>query len=172
MIKSMGEMLAVGWTDGIINILEEASRELAKRLVNNRQPFALVHVEGNENVGFEGITEYDSSELTLNLSDRQGKLTEEMKGMSIDEVFYHEDFCNDGGLVYLEERTGLTLYEQIDNEVNLSDFHCYLCSGKNMGDVSKLPAGSYLMIDCSETMCKVREQLKEEQEKQHRTEQR
>ena len=95
-----------------------------------------------------------------------------MKDMSIDDVFYHDDFANDGGLVYLEEGTGLTLYEQIDNEVNLSAFHCYLCSGKNMGDVSKLPAGSYLMIDCGETMRKVRGQLKEERKKQQRTEQR
>lgn len=39
-----------------------------------------------------------------------------------------------------------------------------------MGDVSKLPAGSYLMIDCGETMHKVREQLKEEREEQRRTE--
>lgn len=171
MIKSMGEMLAAGWSDGI-DILEEVSRELAERLVNNRQPFVLVHVEGNGDVSFEGITEYDSSELTLNLSDRQGTLTEEMKGMSVDEVFYHEDFCNDGGLVTLEEGTELTLYEQIDSEVNLSAFHCYLCLGRNMGDVSKLPAGSYLMIDCGETMRKVREQLKEEREEQRRTEHR
>ena len=71
MIKSMGEMIAIGWSDGM-DILEEASRELAERLVNNRQPFALLHVEGNGDVGFEGITEYDSSELTLNLSDRRG----------------------------------------------------------------------------------------------------
>lgn len=171
MIKSMGEMLEAGWSDGM-NILEEVSRELAERLVNNRQPFVLVHVEGGGEVSFQGITEYDSSELILNLSDRYGTLTEEMKEMGIDDVFYHDDFANDGGLVYLEEGTGLTLYEQIDNEVNLSAFHCYLCSGKNMGDVSKLPAGSYLMIDCGETMCKVREQLKDEREKQHRTEQR
>ncbi|MBD5535953.1 MAG: hypothetical protein HDQ99_09915 [Lachnospiraceae bacterium] len=161
MIKSMGEMLAAGWSDGM-NILEEVSRELAERLVNNRQPFVLVHVEGDGEVSFEGITEYDASELILNLSNRYGTLTEEMKDMSIDDVFYHDDFANDGGLVYLEEGTGLTLYEQIDNEVNLSAFHCYLCSGKNMGDVSKLPAGSYLMIDCGETMRKVRGQLKEE----------
>lgn len=171
MIKSMGEMLAAGWTDGK-NILEEVSRELAERLINNRQPFVLVHVEDDGEVSFEGIAEYDSSELILNLSDRYGTLTEEMKDMGIDDVFYHDDFANDGGLVYLEEGTELTLYEQIDNEVNLSAFHCYLCSGKNMGDVSKLPAGSYLMIDCGETMRKVREQLKEEREKQHRTEQR
>lgn len=171
MIKSMGEMLASGWFDGM-NILEEVSRELAERLVNNRQPFVLVHVEGDGEVSFEGITEYDASELILNLSYRHGTLTEEMKGMGIDDVFYHDDFANDGGLVYLEEGTGLTLYEQIDNEVNLSAFHCYLCSGKNMGDVSNLPAGSYLMIDCGETMRKVRGQLKEEQEKQQRTEQR
>lgn len=157
----MGEMLAAGWSDGM-NILEEVSRELAERLVNNRQPFVLVHVEGDGEVSFEGITEYDASELILNLSNRYGTLTEEMKDMSIDDVFYHDDFANDGGLVYLEEGTGLTLYEQIDNEVNLSAFHCYLCSGKNMGDVSKLPAGSYLMIDCGETMRKVRGQLKEE----------
>lgn len=170
-IKSMGEMLAAGWTDGK-NILEEVSRELAERLINNRQPFVLVHVEDDGEVSFEGIAEYDSSELILNLSDRYGTLTEEMKDMGIDDVFYHDDFANDGGLVYLEEGTELTLYEQIDNEVNLSAFHCYLCSGKNMGDVSKLPAGSYLMIDCGETMRKVREQLKEEREKQHRTEQR
>ena len=124
----MGEMIAIGWSDGM-DILEEASRELAERLVN-RQPFALLHVEGNGDVDFEGITEYDSSELTLNLSDRRGTLTEEMKGMSVDEVFYHEDFCNDGGLVYLEEGTEMTLYEQIDSEVNLSAFHCYLCSGR------------------------------------------
>ena len=161
MIKSMGEMLAAGWSDGM-NILEEVSRELAERLVNNRQPFVLVHVEGDGEVSFEGITEYDASELILNLSNRYGTLTEEMKDMSIDDVFYHDDFANDGGLVYLEEGTGLTLYEQIDNEVNLSAFHCYLCSGKNVGDVSKLPAGSYLMIDCGETMRKVRGQLKEE----------
>ena len=161
MIKSMGEMLAAGWSDGM-NILEEVSRELAERLVNNRQPFVLVHVEGDGEVSFEGITEYDASELILNLSNRYGTLTEEMKDMGIDDVFYHDDFANDGGLVYLEEGTGLTLYEQIDNEVNLSAFHCYLCSGKNMGDVSKLPAGSYLMIDCGETMRKVRGQLKEE----------
>lgn len=63
-------------------------------------------------------------------------------------------------------------YEQIDNEVNLSAFHCYLCSGKNMGDVSKLPAGSYLMVDCGETMRKVREQLKDGQKEQRRTEHR
>lgn len=161
MIKSMGEMLAAGWSDGM-NILEEVSRELAERLVNNRQPFVLVHVEGDGEVSFEGITEYDASELILNLSNRYGTLTEEMKDMGIDDVFYHDDFANDGGLVYLEEGTGITLYEQIDNEVNLSAFHCYLCSGKNMGDVSKLPAGSYLMIDCGETMRKVRGQLKEE----------
>ena len=171
MIKSMGEMLAAGWTDGK-NILEEVSRELAERLINNRQPFVLVHVEDGGEVGFEGIAEYDSSELILNLSDRYGTLTEEMKDMGIDDVFYHDDFANDGGLVSLEEDSELTLYEQIDYEVNLSAFHCYLCSGKNMGDVSKLPAGSYLMIDCGETMRKVREQLKEEREKQHRTEQR
>ena len=164
LIKSMGEMLAAGWSDGM-NILEEVSRELAERLVNNRQPFVLVHVEGDGEVSFEGITEYDASELILNLSDRYGTLTEEMKDMGIDDVFYHDDFANDGGLVYLEEGTGLTLYEQIDNEVNLSAFHCYLCSGKNMGDVSKLPAGSYLMIDCGETMRKVRGQLKEERRK-------
>ena len=157
----MGEMLAAGWSDGM-NILEEVSRELAERLVNNRQPFVLVHVEGDGEVSFEGITEYDASELILNLSNRYGTLTEEMKDMSIDDVFYHDDFANDGGLVYLEEGMGLTLYEQIDNEVNLSAFHCYLCSGKNVGDVSKLPAGSYLMIDCGETMRKVRGQLKEE----------
>lgn len=157
----MGEMLAAGWSDGM-NILEEVSRELAERLVNNRQPFVLVHVEGDGEVSFEGITEYDASELILNLSNRYGTLTEEMKDMGIDDVFYHDDFANDGGLVYLEEGTGITLYEQIDNEVNLSAFHCYLCSGKNMGDVSKLPAGSYLMIDCGETMRKVRGQLKEE----------
>ncbi len=167
----MGEMLAAGWSDGM-NILEEVSRELAERLVNNRQPFVLVHVEGGGEVSFEGIAEYDASELILNLSDRYGTLMEEMKDMGIDDVFYHDDFANDGGLVYLEEGTGLTLYEQIDSEVNLSAFHCYLCSGKNMGDVSKLPAGSYLMIDCGETMHKVREQLKEEREKQQRTEQR
>lgn len=171
MIKSMGEMLAAGWTDGK-NILEEVSRELAERLINNRQPFVLVHVEDDGEVSFEGIAEYDSSELILNLSDRYGTLTEEMKDMGIDDVFYHDDFANDGGLVSLEEDSELTLYEQIDCEVNLSAFHCYLCSGKNMGDVSKLPAGSYLMIDCGETMRKVREQLKEEREKQHRTEQR
>lgn len=171
MIKSMGEMLAAGWTDGK-NILEEVSRELAERLINNRQPFVLVHVEDDGEVSFEGIAEYDSSELILNLSDRYGTLTEEMKDMGIDDVFYHDDFANDGGLVSLEEDSELTLYEQIDYEVNLSAFHCYLCSGKNMGDVSKLPAGSYLMIDCGETMRKVREQLKEEREKQHRTEQR
>lgn len=170
-IKSMGEMLAAGWTDGK-NILEEVSRELAERLINNRQPFVLVHVEDGGEVSFEGIAEYDSSELILNLSDRYGTLTEEMKDMGIDDVFYHDDFANDGGLVSLEEDSELTLYEQIDYEVNLSAFHCYLCSGKNMGDVSKLPAGSYLMIDCGETMRKVREQLKEEREKQHRTEQR
>ena len=41
-----------------------------------------------------------------------------------------------------------------------------------MGEVSKLPAGSYLMIDCCETMRKVREQLKDGQGKEHRTEQR
>ena len=171
MIKSMGEMLAAGWTDGM-NILEEASRELAERLVNNKQPFALLHVGKGGEVGFEGIAEYHPPELTLNLSDRRGTLTEEMKGMSADEVFYHEDFCNDGGLVTLEEGTGLTLYEQIDSEVDLSAFHCYLCSGKNMGDVSKLPAGSYLMIDCGETMRKVREQLRDGREGQHRTEHR
>ncbi len=171
MIKSMGEMMAVGWTDGM-DILEEVSRELAERLVNNRQPFVLVHVEGDGEVGFEGIAEYHPSELTLNLSDRRGTLTEEMKGMSVDEVFYHEDFCNDGGLVTLEEGTEMTLYEQIDSEVNLSAFHCYLCSGRNMGDVSKLPAGSYLLIDCGETMRKVREQLKEGREEQRRTEHR
>ena len=171
MIKSMGEMLAAGWTDGN-NILEAVSRELAKRLIDNRQPFVLVHVEDGGEVGFEGIAEYDSSELILNLSDRHGTLTEEMKDMGVDEVFYHEDFANDGGLVTLEEDAGMTLYEQIDNEVNLSAFHCYLCSGKNMGDVSKLPAGSYLMIDCSETMRRVREQLKDGQGKEHRTEQR
>ena len=145
MIKSMGEVLAAGCSDGM-DILEEVSRELAERLVNNRQPFVMVHVQDNGDVSFEGITEYDSSELILNLSDRSGTLTEEMKDM------------------------GLTLYEQIDSEVDLSAFHCYLCSGKNMGDVSKLPAGSYLMIDCGETMHKVREQLKEEREEQRRTE--
>ena len=171
MIKSMGEMLAAGWSDGM-NILEEVSRELAERLVNNRQPFVLFHVEGDGEVSFEGITEYDDSELILNLSDRHGTLTEEMKDMGIDDVFYHDDFANDGGLVYLEEGTGITLYEQIDNEVNLSAFHCYLCSGKNMGDVSKLPVGNYLIIDCNETMRKVRENLKEGQEKRQRTEQR
>lgn len=171
MLKSMGEILVIGWTDGN-SILEEVSQELAERLVNNRQPFVLIHVEGNGEVSFEGITEYDSSELILNLSNRYGTLTEEMKDMSIDDVFYHDDFADDGGLVYLEEGTGRTLYEQIDNEVNLSAFHCYLCSGKNMGDVSKLPAGSYLMIDCGETMRKVSGQLKDEREKQKRTEQR
>ena len=170
-IKSMGEMLAAGWTDKN-NILEAVSRELAERLVNNRQPFVLVHVEGGGEVSFEGIAEYDSSELILNLSDRHGTLTEEMKDMGIDDVFYHDDFVNDGGLVTLEEDAELTLYEQIDNEVNLSAFHCYLCSGKNMGDVSKLPAGSYLMIDCGKTMRKVREQLKDGQGKEHRTEHR
>lgn len=168
MIKSMGEMLSAGWTDGG-TILEEASRELAERLVNNRQPFVLVHVEDDGDVGFEGIAEYHSSELTLNLSDRSGTLTEEMKEMSIDEVFYHGNFCNDGCLVSLKEDAELTLYEQIDNEVNLSVFHCYLCSGKNMGDVLKLPAGSYLMIDCGETMSRIREQLKEEQDRRKRT---
>lgn len=171
MIKSMGEMLAAGWTDGK-NILKEVSRELAERLINNRQPFVLVHVEGDGEVGFEGIAEYESSELILNLSDRYGTLTEEMKDMSVDDVFYHDDFVNDGGLVYLKEDTELTLYEQIDSEVNLSAFHCYLCSGKNMGDVSKLPAGSYLMIDCGRTMCKVKEQLKDKREEQQRTEHR
>lgn len=171
MIKSMGEMLAAGWTDGK-NILEEVSRELAKRLINNRQPFTLVHVEKDGEVGFEGIAEYGSSGLTLNLSDRSGTLTEEMKGMGIDEVFYHGDFCNDGGLVSLEEDGELTLYEQIECEVNLSAFHCYLCSGKNMGDVSKLPAGSYLMIDCGETMCRVRKQLKDGHGEGYHTEKR
>lgn len=169
MIKSMGEVLAIGCSDGM-EILEEVSRELAERLVNNRQPFVMVHVQDNGDVSFEGITEYDPSELILNLSDRSGTLTEEMKDMGIDDVFYHDDFANDGSLVYLEEGTGLTLYEQVDSEVDLSAFHCYLCSGKNMGDVSKLPAGNYLMIDCGETMHKVREQLKEEREEQRRTE--
>jgi len=103
----MGEMLAAGWTDGK-NILEEVSRELAERLINNRQPFVLVHVEDDGEVSFEGIAEYDSSELILNLSDRYGTLTEEMKDMGIDDVFYHDDFANDGGLVYLEEGTELT----------------------------------------------------------------
>lgn len=171
MIKSMGEMLAAVGVDGM-NILEEVSRELAEKLINNRQPFVLFHVEGNGIVSFEGITEYDSSELKLNLTDRYGTLTEEMKGMSMKEVFYHEDFCKDGCLVTLKEEARLSLYEQVDWEVDIPSYKCYLCSGKNMGDVSKLPVGNYLIIDCSETMRKVRENLKEGQEKQQRTEQR
>ena len=115
----------------------------------------MVHVEGDGDVRFEGITEYNTSELILNWSDRYGTLTEETKDMGIDDVFYHDGFVNDGVLVYLEEDTEFTLYEQIDKEVNLFVFHCYLCSGKNMGEVSKLPAGSYLMIDCGETMRKL-----------------
>ena len=58
-IKSMGEMLAAGWTDKN-NILEAVSRELAERLVNNRQPFVLVHVEGGGEVSFEGIADRKS----------------------------------------------------------------------------------------------------------------
>ena len=50
----MGEMLAAGWSDGM-NILEEVSRELAERLIDNRQPFVLVHVEGGGDVSFEGM---------------------------------------------------------------------------------------------------------------------
>lgn len=49
MIKSMGEVLAAGCSDGM-DILEEVSRELAERLVNNRQPFVMVHVQDNGDV--------------------------------------------------------------------------------------------------------------------------
>lgn len=165
MMKDMEEILEAVWTFSN-GILDEISNELAERFINSGQPFVLLHIDKDKNVSFSGITEYDNFGTVLNLSERFGVLTEEMKGMDMGEVFYHDDFGSDGSLVYLEPDGEQTLYQQISEVVDLSAFQCYLCAEKNMEEVVKLPMGSYFMIEVDEIIQKMKDQPKAVQDRQ------
>lgn len=155
MIRDMEELLCADWTGGN-GILEKTGGKLAERLINDRMPFILLHVEEDGDISFDGITEYGSSGLILNMSNRTGTVTDEMKKLELDDVFYHGNFGADGYFVYLKENAGKTLYQQIGEAVDLSGYCCCLCAGKSVAEVMELPAGSYLMMECSEIMRKMK----------------
>lgn len=161
MIRDMEELLCVDWTGGS-KILEKAGDKLAERLINCRMPFVLLHVEEDGDISFDGITEYGSSGLILNMSNRTGTVTDEMKRLGLDDVFYHENFGADGYLVRLKEDAGKTLYRQIGEAIDLSGYCCCLCAEKSVAEVMELPAGSYLMMECSEIMRKMKGIAQEE----------
>lgn len=168
MMKDTEELWEALKTSGN-GILDEISSKLAERFINSGQPFVLLHIDKDKNVSFSGITEYDNSGATLNLSERSGVLTEEMREMSMAEVFYHDDFGSDGSLVYLEPMGEQTLYQQISEVVDLSAFQCYLCAEKNMEEVAKLPIGSYFIIEGDKIMKKIKEQPGHTQDKKLNT---
>lgn len=161
MIRDMEEMLSADWT-GADGILEEIGGGLPERLINRKMPFVLLHVEEDGSISFDGITEYGSSELMLNMSDRTGTVTSEMERLALDDVFYHDNFGADGYLVPLKEDAGSTLYQQIGKAVDISAFRCYLCAGKSVAEVMKLPEGSYLMIECGDLVRRIKGTVQKE----------
>lgn len=155
MVESMGDVAALDWT-GHGGILEEVSCGVAKRLLDNKMPFCVIHILDDNEICFQAITEYDDG-MVLNVSERSGEVTEDMKGLGLDGVFYHDDFGRDGCLVYLEEHSGRTVYEQVTEIMDISHFKCYLCGKKDMSGILQLPKGAYLMIDCENILQKIRE---------------
>ncbi len=156
MMKGMEEMLCMDWgKEG--GILEEVGKELAEKLINGGMPFMLIHVEEDGEISFDGITEYDFSEFQMNVSYRAGTITDGMKGLKLDDVFYHDNFGTDGYLVYLKKDAGKSFWKQIGEEIDLSGFSCYLYAEKSVEEVMGLPAGSYLMIECGGIMRKMKE---------------
>jgi len=156
MIDSINELYALGWADHD-RILEEISCDVAERMIDSKMPFCLVHILADRKICFEAITEYDDKNLTLNVSKRSGEITDSMKEMELSDVFYHDDFGNDGYLVYLECDSEKSLFRQIVEEIDISNFKCFLYGKIKVSEMLKLPEESYLLIDCGRFIQKIRE---------------
>ena len=164
MLNQMNEIYALDWA-GQEGILEEISCGMAEQLINQQMPFCIVDIQKDNHVCFEAATEYDAEGLTLNISERCGEVTDQMKQMQVSHLFYHEDFANDGYLVHLNFGTEKSLFEQIGKEMDISRLRYYLWGKKEMSDILKLPEGVCLMIDCGSFMQRIQETSKNLQER-------
>lgn len=157
MITGMSKITEV-LRDSRDGVLEEISRKLSEDFINSGYPFLVLHITEGNRVCFEAITEEYLGRLQLNLSKREGDIGENMADLNMDEVFYHDDFVQDGCLADLNWEVDKSLYHQVREYVGLNSLHCYLCGEKTMKDIMRLPAGSYLMIDCGSALKAMREQ--------------
>lgn len=155
MVKSMGDVAALDWL-GQGGILEEVSCDMAKYLLDHQMSFYMIRIMEDNEICFRAMTEYGDG-MVLNVSERSGEITKEMKNMAPDKVFYHEDFGSDGCLAYLEGGAERSVYGQVAEIMDLTQCRYYLCGKKDMSAVLQLPKGDYLMIDCGNIQQKIRE---------------
>lgn len=158
MITGMSEAVEV-LRDSRDGVLEEIGRKLSEDFINSGYPFLVLHIVEENRICFEAITEANFGKMQLNISKREGHIGENMADLNIEEVFYHDDFGQDGCLADLEGRADKSLYQQITECIGLDGLRCYLCGEKTTKDIMGLSAGSYLMINCDETLKAMREQL-------------
>jgi len=165
MLTDMNEVLAEDWTSGK-GILEEIDVRLAERLITGELPVCIFSIEPDGMICFLAITEKEGKEIALNLSDRNGYITEEMKALGITDLFYHDEFATDGCLAYLDKNRKESIHEQMMVEVSMENPHYYLCGEKKVSEVLELPAGNYVFIDCGELVRQISERSKSATEKE------
>lgn len=123
-------------------MLKQITYTEAEKLINSKVVFA--HATITENwVDFTIINEPDFEGGAVNFSDRGGEITPELMKEKLFDIFYHEDFQNDGGLVYYdteEYKTVVELIERTDCKF-MKDDTFYLTDG-NMEDIMQLTDGT------------------------------
>lgn len=168
MLTDMDDVLAKDWTSGK-GILEEIDVRMAERLITGELPVSIFSIEPNRMIYFLAIVEKEGEKIVLNLSDRNGYITEEMEALGITDLFYHDEFATNGCLIYLNKNSKETIHEQMMAEVGMKNLHYYLCGEKKVSEVLELPAGNYVFIDCGELVRQISERSKAVTEKNQQT---
>ena len=110
----------------------------AEKLINSKTLFTRsVILSNSKEVEFDIMSEPDA----VNFSYRYGKITPELMTEKLFDIFYHDDFQNDGGLEYYDDYdTVVELIERTDCTL-MKDDGFYLTDG-NMEEIMQLTDGT------------------------------
>jgi hypothetical protein len=113
-------------------------------------------------ISFEIISEYNhnnSADDCINWSNRTGDISDEIKKMNLFDVFYKEEFQNDGQLICMEDfkeafngnsKDFPSVFDLLEQEDYLFNWQSknnrfYLTDG-NMDEINDLSEGCYIFI--------------------------
>lgn len=121
-------------------MLKQITYTEAEKLINSKALFTRgVILSDSKEIELDIMSEPDA----VNFSYRHGKITPKLMKEKLFDIFYHEEFQNDGGLVYYDTegyKTVVELIERTDCKLMKDDIF-YLTDG-NMEEIMQLTDGT------------------------------
>ena len=122
-------------------MLKQLTFAEAENLINSKVVFTHAVIAENW-VDFTIMNEPDYDGGSVNFSDRGGEISPALMKENLFDIFYHEDFQNDGGLAYYEDYPSIMeLLETTSYVTPTEDNYFYLTDG-NMEEIMQLPDGT------------------------------